>query len=109
MRQYEYFELKLSGPEPIDFVRVDVEGHFVLNGKETTVKGFYAGDNTYIVRYLPSEAGVCKYHVTGVVEAKGELVCEPAADGQAWCTQRICILNMKMALFSIHLARQFMR
>lgn len=81
MRQYECYELRLNGPEPDDFVRVDVQGSFEMNGKEITVKGFYAGDSTYIVRYLPMESGVCRYRITGVVETEGEITCEPAADG----------------------------
>lgn len=82
MRQYECYELKLNGPVPDEFVRVDVQGSFVMNGKETKVKGFYAGDSTYIVRYLPMEAGVCRYRVTGVVEAEGKITCETAVYGQ---------------------------
>lgn len=82
MRQYECYELKLKGPVPDDFVRIDLQGCFELNGKETIVEGFYAGDSTYIVRYLPIEPGVCRYRVTGVAEAEGELFCEPAAEGQ---------------------------
>lgn len=82
MRQYEFYELKIKGPAPDDYVRVDVQGNFEMDGKVTKVKGFYAGDDTYIVRYLPTSMGVCRYHITGLVEADGEFICEPAADGQ---------------------------
>ena len=82
MRQYECYEIKMKGPVPDDYVRVNVQGNFEMNGNETKVQGFYAGDGTYIVRYLPVETGVCRYRITGLVEAEGELVCEPAADSQ---------------------------
>lgn len=70
MRQYECYEIKLNGPAPDDYVSVDVQGSFEMNGKETKVQGFYAGDNTYIVRYLPLEAGTCRYRITGAVQAE---------------------------------------
>ena len=110
MRQYECFELKLDGPEPDDSVRVDVQGSFEMNGKETKVRGFYAGVSTYIVRYLPMEAGVCRYRVTGVVEAQGGLsVSRQRKAGMAWCAQRTCISSMRTGRISIRLARQSMR
>lgn len=80
MKQYECYELRLNGPEPADHARVDVDGSFEMNGTVTAVKGFYAGDGIYIVRYLPTEAGLCRYRVTGMVNAEGEIVCEAAAD-----------------------------
>lgn len=82
MRQYECYEIKMKGPVPDDYVRVNLQGNFEMNGNETKVQGFYAGDGTYIVRYLPVETGVCRYRITGLAEAEGELVCEPAADSQ---------------------------
>ena len=82
MRQYECYEIKLNGPVPDDYARADVQGCFEMNGKETKVKGFYAGDNTYIVRYLPAEAGLCRYRITGAVQAEGEITCDPASDGR---------------------------
>lgn len=73
MKQYECYELRLNGPEPADHARADVDGSFEMNGTVTVVKGFYAGDGIYIVRYLPTEAGLCRYRVTGMVNAEGEI------------------------------------
>ncbi len=76
MKQYEVFELELHGdrPEGSD-VQIDLQAEFTLNGKRTKVKGFYAGEGTYIVRFYPTETGTCTYRVTGIVEAKGSEEC----------------------------------
>lgn len=79
MYQYEVFELALKGPIPEgSFVHVEVYANFELNGKNTSVKGFYAGNGIYKVRYYPSEKGICSYAVTGVVQAEGREKVLPA-------------------------------
>lgn len=82
MKQYECYELKFSGPEPENHAGAEVLGSFEINGKTTEVKGFYAGENTYVVRYLPMEPGMCRYRVSGAVSGSGEVQCEPAEGKQ---------------------------
>lgn len=82
MRQYEIFELSLSGPEPSDsYVTTDIAADFlhVQTGEKIHVKGFYAGNSTYKVRFLPQKEGKYQYEVTGAVREKGEFLCECAA------------------------------
>lgn len=79
MKQYETFEITVKGPQmKEDQVAADITAEFVLGGKSHTVKGFYAGDETYKVRFLPMEAGTCTYQVKGIVELSGEENVEPA-------------------------------
>ena len=54
MKQYEVFELSFTAPAPVaNMVGVDLTAIFRLNGCETTVKGFYDGDDTYRVTTTP--------------------------------------------------------
>ena len=81
MRQYETFEVTLKGPELTESdnqAQADVTGVFSLRGKETRVKGFYDGSGIYKVRFLPEEAGICSYKISGTVSAAGTEECLPA-------------------------------
>lgn len=72
MYQYEVFEIALEGPEPKgSHVHVEVNAEFTLCGEITGVKGFYAGNGIYKVRFYPTKTGICTYVVTGVVQAEG--------------------------------------
>ena len=89
MKQYEVFEVKLSGAEPkSSWVDVDLYGTFELNGKVTEVKGFYAGNEMWIIRYYPEENGLCHYKIAGTAGAGRQMTCEdrvncePAAEGR---------------------------
>lgn len=82
MYQYEVFEINLKGPKPTgSHVHVDVNAEFSLCGETTAVKGFYAGNGIYKVRFYPTKTGVCTYTVTGIVQAGGEEEVLPARDG----------------------------
>jgi hypothetical protein len=77
MRQYEMFELRLKNIEPAGSkVNVDLKGVFEINGYKKEVKGFYAGDETYIIRYYPEKSGICKYKISGIINLEGEEKCE---------------------------------
>lgn len=83
MRQYACFELSYQGPAPKgSHVQIDLTAKFAKDGREICVKGFYAGDETYKVRFLPEEAGTYTYEVTGIISDQGTLEAEPAAEGQ---------------------------
>ena len=86
MRQYEVFEIQIKGQEPKgSHVDVDITGFFEMNGKKNEVKGFYAGADTWIVRFCPEEAGACKYQIKGhdgageTFEQTGSVECESAS------------------------------
>ncbi len=81
MRQYEMFELSFQGAQPEgSFADIDLEAVFCCGGEEKVVKGFYAGDGVYKVRFLPEKAGSYSWKVTGVAEQEGEALCESAAE-----------------------------
>ena len=65
-RQNETVELCFKGKEPTgSHVSVDLTAAFSRNGETVRVKGFYAGDGAYKVRFLPERSGDYTYTVTG--------------------------------------------
>ncbi len=74
MRQYEIFELVFSGPEPeSSHVQVPVEANFCIGNQEKTVKGFYAGNGVYKVRFLPEETGIYTWKVESALPLEGRI------------------------------------
>nr|WP_070102303.1 MULTISPECIES: DUF5605 domain-containing protein [Clostridia] len=70
------FELKFHGEEPVGSqVDVDVSAEFTCGSITKKVKGFYAGNGIYKVRFLPQQAGTYDWKVTGVVSGEGQEVC----------------------------------
>lgn len=83
MRQYETFELSFEGEKLVDsWAEVDLTATFTDKSGAKTIKGFYAGDGVYKVRYMPEVTGEVSWKVTGTVCAEGSEVCEPAAEGR---------------------------
>lgn len=83
MRQFEMFELSYMAPAPLGSrVDVNLTAEFSCEGKRISVKGFYAGNDTYKVRFLPKEPGEYTWRVTGVAEASGSEICVPAGEGR---------------------------
>lgn len=87
MNQYEMYELEFVGAEPDGSqVDVSVEAEFTWNSKKTgneqrkKVKGFYAGNGIYKVRFLPEEATEYSWKVSGCVSGHGKATCNPAKD-----------------------------
>ena len=67
-KQYEMLELGFIGPEPAGSqVQVDLCGRFTRGERTWTVPGFYAGNGTYRLRFLPEEAGEYGLTVTGSI------------------------------------------
>ena len=85
MKQYEMFELQFQGEEPAGSQAVvDVTAEFShtgADGKQTvkTVKGFYAGNGIYKVRFSPYEAGAYAWKVKGLVAGGGSEEGEPVS------------------------------
>lgn len=79
MRQYEVCEFIFQGKEPEgSYVQIDMTAVFTTQGEEVKVKGFYAGDGAYKVRFMPRYAGTYDYKISGVVEETGQVVIKPA-------------------------------
>ena len=84
MKQFEMYELTIKGEEPqCSQALVDVTAEFTCDGQTTKVKGFYAGDGNYKVRFYPSLAGTYTYRVSGLMQAEGSLECLPNEDKKA--------------------------
>lgn len=82
MRKYEIFELTFRGKEPQGSqVKVNLRAVFTMNGTKTDVKGFYAGNNTYKVRFLPQQTGICIWKVITDLHLEGKM------EGQEECLE----------------------
>ena len=76
MRQYEMFELNLKGHKPEGSEALaDVEAEFTCGVNVQKVKGFYAGDGMYKVRFLPRECGTYRWKIRGAVNGQGSEEC----------------------------------
>lgn len=74
MRQYEMFELIFTGEKPVgNEAVVRLSAAFTMNGKTKEVKGFYAGNNTYKVRFYPQETGEYTWELRTSLALKGTL------------------------------------
>ena len=82
MRQYETFELTFRGPVLTEHcASIDLTAIFTNDGDTITVQGFYAGEGTYKVRFLPRKPGTYTWKTTGLVEASGTESCAEEAVG----------------------------
>lgn len=80
MKQYQTVELSFEKHIFLDDeVDIDLQATFVCGGESVTVKGFYAGKDTFKVRFLPTQAGIYHYTVSGVADQEGCFGIEPAA------------------------------
>ena len=79
MKQYETFELCYHAPAPTgSHVEIDLTAAFTTEAGTVTVRGFYAGNERYIVRYLPMSTGHVSYTVSGLVSDTGTAEILPA-------------------------------
>lgn len=79
MEQYHMCELEFQG-EALNssWAQVDLTASFSKGGKEYSIPGFYAGNGSYKVRFLPETAGDWEYEVSGCIKAAGVVSVEPA-------------------------------
>lgn len=76
MVQNKLFELSFSGEVlKENQAQPDIQATFTHGEKTTVVKGFYDGEGVYKVRFLPEEAGMYTWQVSGVVNAQGQEEC----------------------------------
>ncbi len=81
-RQYETVELCWNAPAPEgSHVYVDLKAEVTGPDGAKNVKGFYAGNDTYKLRFLPEQPGTYTWKVTGVITDEGTTKVEPAAEG----------------------------
>lgn len=84
VEQWDIFELTLTGPaDGNPFVEVDLFATFTRPGRRQRVRGFYDGDGTYRVRFMPDRPGEWDYRTEsnrGALDGhRGRFVCDPAA------------------------------
>lgn len=74
MKQYEMFEMTFTGEEPLEsWSEIDLWADFVHEGEKIQVRGFYAGNGIYKIRFLPQYAGIYEYELSGEILSKLEL------------------------------------
>ena len=86
VEQWGMFELPLHGPANGNpFKDVSLSAEFTLEHRTVKVKGFYDGDGTYRVRFMPDTPGLWTYVTASSAPElnghKGRLTCTPAKAG----------------------------
>ena len=85
-KQYEIVEFCFTGADPTgSFVDVDLAGRFVNGGQAVAVKGFYAGNGEYRLRFLPEQPGEFHYEIQSKslhLYESGTLTVEKADSGR---------------------------
>jgi hypothetical protein len=65
IEKYNIFELSVYGHEPTGSrVKVDFTATFSKDARKVKVKGFYNGNEEYLVRFMPDEEGVWHYELS---------------------------------------------
>ena len=80
IRKYEQFELTLEAAVSGNpFLEVEFKGDFTYNGETKTVRGFYDGEGTFKVRFMPHLKGIWTYTTSSNINAlnrqKGRFIC----------------------------------
>lgn len=101
MLQNQVFELAFHAPAPeTNFAQPELTATFVHEESITTLKGFYDGEDTYKVRFLPEQPGTYRWQVSGVVEASGEEVCSPSSSHGKVCPEGLHFRHTDGTLFT---------
>lgn len=80
-KQYQMSELKFKAPGPEgSFVQVNLMAEIRNASSVVNVKGFYAGNGTYKIRFLPETAGTYNIKISGVVNQDIDFEVLPADD-----------------------------
>lgn len=79
MRQYEMKEWSFKGPVPKGTqVNVNLKAIFTHKEECVEVKGFYAGNGQYKMRFYPRKVGMYTWKTIGIIKMQGEEECIPA-------------------------------
>ena len=82
MKQYELYEICLKGEKPGGSqVEINLSAEFDNEGMHKTVKGFYAGDGIYKVRYYPQKCGKVRWKIDSDIQLEGRLEGEETCIG----------------------------
>ncbi len=76
MIRNQMFELSFKAPAPIENqAQPNLSATFTCGDSVTTVKGFYDGDDTYKIRFLPEICGEYHWEVSGILQSCGSEIC----------------------------------
>jgi hypothetical protein len=86
IEKWDYFELELDGlVEGNPFTDVYIRVHFLKENRRVPVEGFYDGNGTYLVRFMPDSEGKWEYRSSSNVQSldglEGAFTCAPAKSG----------------------------
>ena len=86
VEKWSVFELALRGPSDGNPYRdYPLKAVFRYGGREVTVDGFYDGEGTYRVRFMPDREGVWSYRTSSPADQldglSGSFECAPASEG----------------------------
>jgi len=86
IEQWNVFELILQGPtDGNPFIEINLSAEFTNGDRKINVTGFYDGDSTYIVRFMPDTVGLWKYITMSnnvkLNGKKGEFTCLKPSSG----------------------------
>ena len=84
IERWDIFELTLDGPtEGNPFIDVDLRAEFRYGHRVLPVEGFYDGDGTYRIRFMPDEVGEWQYQTRSNAPEldgrEGTFTCTPAS------------------------------
>ncbi|MEO1010255.1 MAG: DUF5060 domain-containing protein [Bacteroidota bacterium] len=84
--RWEIFEIELRGPKVDNpFTEVQLQAEFQYQNRRYHVDGFYDGDQTYKIRFMPQNVGKWTYTVTSNLPElngkTGRFTCTPAKKG----------------------------
>jgi hypothetical protein len=85
-RQYDIFEVQLKGPSTGNpFVDVQVKAAFSQDHRTVSIDGFYDGDGSYKIRFMPDTLGEWRYTTTSDAPAlngqSGKFLCAAPEPG----------------------------
>ncbi|MGE4587131.1 MAG: DUF5060 domain-containing protein, partial [Mangrovibacterium sp.] len=86
VERWEIFELRLKTDLPRNpFVGVEFYAEFTQDTLCYSPEGFYDGEGTYVIRFMPTAEGRWKYtthsNLAGLDKQSGEFICTPATKG----------------------------
>ena len=69
VRKYDIYEITLNGPtDGNPFTDVDLSAVFIFRNRKQLVSGFYDGDGTYKIRFMPCKEGEWHYETQSNVD-----------------------------------------
>ncbi|MEF8811835.1 MAG: DUF5060 domain-containing protein, partial [Bacteroidales bacterium] len=86
VEKWKIFELELKGAKVENpFTDVQLSAEFTYKNRSFYVDGFYDGDQTYKIRFMPNEEGEWRYKTSSNVKVlnnkTGTFECTPASEG----------------------------